>query len=121
MKRGVFLYFLTVFMRPGLVEVSVCALGGPLAARSLLSGLLLLAVDSPEKEEAIRVVVALPPAEQAQLAQVIQELTATEREERATRRRVSTQRRFSDVGIAGNDPLVIEPLQAEAGRSAPAC
>eukprot|EP00913_Durusdinium_trenchii_P034062 g31882.t1 len=60
--------------RVGLVEPSMAELGGPAAARSLTAGILLVAVEAPTKEEAIQFIVTLDQSQQAELAQVIQQL-----------------------------------------------
>lgn len=115
--------------RIGLVEPSMAELGGPAAARSITAAILLIAVEAPAKEEAIQVIVTLDQAQQAELAQIIQQLMETtgldpppESVEKAPQglpgpRRSSmslARRRFSDVQLAGNNPTEIEPLQAEA-------
>lgn len=108
--------------RIGLVEPSMAELGGPAAARSITAAILLLAVEAPAKEEAIEFIVTLDQTQQAELAQIIQQLmeaTGLEKEqqkqEAAAKAKVNNaRRRFSDVQIAGNDPAEIEPLQAEA-------
>lgn len=109
--------------RVGLVEPSMAELGGPAAARSLTAGILLVAVEAPTKEEAIQFIVTLDQSQQAELAQVIQQLMdatgdkkdlVDEKAADLTPRISVRNRRFSDVQIAGNDPKVVEPLQAEA-------
>lgn len=115
--------------RIGLVEPSMAELGGPAAARSITAAILLIAVEAPAKEEAIQVIVTLDQAQQAELAQIIQQLMETtgldpppEPVEKVPQgppgscrsSMSSARRRFSDVQLAGNDPTEIEPLQAEA-------
>jgi len=108
--------------RIGLVEPSMAELGGPAAARNITAAILLLAVEAPAKEEAIEFIVTLDQTQQAELAQIIQQLmeaTGLEKEHQkqaaAAKAKVNNaRRRFSDVQIAGNDPAEIEPLQAEA-------
>lgn len=108
--------------RIGLVEPSMAELGGPAAARSITAAILLLAVEAPAKEEAIEFIVTLDQTQQAELAQIIQQLmeaTGLEKEQQkqaaAAKAKVNNaRRRFSDVQIAGNDPAELEPLQAEA-------
>ncbi|CAK9098877.1 Multidrug and toxin extrusion protein 1 [Durusdinium trenchii] len=110
--------------RVGLVEPSMAELGGPAAgngrgheARSLTAGILLVAVEAPTKEEAIQFIVTLDQSQQADTASdrsgdkkdLVDEKAAD-----LTPRISVRNRRFSDVQIAGNDPKVVEPLQAEA-------
>lgn len=115
--------------RIGVVEPSMAELGGPAAARSITAAILLIAVEAPAKEEAIQVIVTLDQAQQAELAQIIQQLMETtgldpppEPVEKVPHglpgscrsSMSSARRRFSDVQLAGNDPTEIEPLQVEA-------
>ncbi|CAJ1386634.1 unnamed protein product [Effrenium voratum] len=111
--------------RVGLVELSVAELGGPAAARSLTAAILVTAVEATGKEQAIQFIVGLDQQQQADLAKTIQQLMDTTGKSDKTEiqadetplelvRRLSNARRFSTVQLAGNDPNIIEPMQAEA-------